>query len=101
MQQILGHADIKMTMRYSHLSKEFQKDENLLGFWRHFSIEQPPIEFQEIFFANFLRKVEENSTGIFVYILSDPSNIKFYSLELIGLSGISFKDVQITLEEEI
>ena len=27
LQQILGHADIKMTMRYSHLSKEFQKDE--------------------------------------------------------------------------
>ena len=27
LQQVLGHADIKMTMRYSHLSKEFQRDE--------------------------------------------------------------------------
>ena len=27
LQEILGHADIKMTMRYSPLSKEFQKEE--------------------------------------------------------------------------
>jgi len=25
--QILGHADIKMTMRYAHLSKEFARQE--------------------------------------------------------------------------
>jgi hypothetical protein len=27
LQKILGHADIKMTMRYAHLSKEFAKEE--------------------------------------------------------------------------
>ncbi len=27
LQQILDHADIKMTMLYSHLSEEFQKEE--------------------------------------------------------------------------
>jgi transposase len=27
LQKILGHADIKMTMRYAHLSKEFAREE--------------------------------------------------------------------------
>jgi site-specific recombinase XerD len=27
LKEIMGHKDIKMTMRYSHLSKEFAKEE--------------------------------------------------------------------------
>ena len=83
------------------LIKEFQEDGTLLGFWRHFSVEEPPIEFQEVFFANFLRKIEANSTGINIYILSDPSGIQFYHLELIELTGIAFKDVQILVQEVV
>ncbi len=81
------------------LIKEHHEDGTLLGFWKHFSISQPPLEFQEIFFANFFRKLDANADGGFLYILSDPTEIKFYHLKMTALTGISFGDIQIVSEE--
>ncbi|MFX1295719.1 MAG: hypothetical protein ACFFD2_12820 [Promethearchaeota archaeon] len=83
-----------------HFIKEYQEGGTLLGFWKHFPISKPPIALQEVFFANFFRKLEADSNNLFIYILSGPTDINFYGLKILKYSGISFKEVQITLEEK-
>lgn len=82
-----------------NLLAEHLDDGTLIGFWRHFPLNNPPIELQEIFFANFFRKTEQNLGPSTIYILSDPSSIKFYDLALTEFLGISFIEVEIIQPE--
>ncbi|HUX99824.1 MAG TPA: hypothetical protein VMV49_09740 [Candidatus Deferrimicrobium sp.] len=75
------------------------EDGTLLGFWRHYPIDKPPIEFQNIFIANFFRKVGTNLNTPFIYLLSEPTSISFFELNLIDFAGISFEEVEIVQEE--
>jgi hypothetical protein len=59
----------------------------------------PPIELQEVFFTNFFRKVEKDLSASIIYILSDPSTIKFYDIMITEFSGISFVEVEIVKKE--
>ncbi len=81
------------------LIEEHLEDGTLLGFWKHYLVAHPPIEFQKIFIANFFRKLHGNSEESFIYILSAPSTIQFYGLKILELSGISFEEITITQEE--
>jgi len=82
-----------------NLIVDSQDDGTLIGFWRHFTINDPNIELQEIFFANFFRKIEQNLGTSILYILSDPSSIKFYDLLITEFLGISFIEVEIAKSE--
>lgn len=76
-----------------------QEEDTLIGFWRHFSIQDPPAELQEIFLANFFLKVQENPRISYIYISSDPKGFKYNDLNLLEFMGISFEEIEIVLEE--
>ncbi|NVM55199.1 MAG: hypothetical protein HWN66_15950 [Candidatus Helarchaeota archaeon] len=82
-----------------HLITDHQDDGTLLGFWRHFSMEHPPIELQEIFFSNFYNKIQSNANPSYIYVMSDPTGIKFFDLTMTEFTGISFNEVEIAQTE--
>jgi hypothetical protein len=84
-----------------NLINEHQEDGTLIGLWRHFSMIAPPIELQEVFFANFFRKIEKDLSTPIIYILSDPSTIKFYELKITEFLGISFVEVEVIRKEAV
>jgi len=82
-----------------NLMTQYQENSELIGFWKHYSQDDPSIEFQEIFFTNFFVKTGEDYLTTYIYILSSPSNIAFFALHFSEFSGISFDEVEILLEE--
>ncbi|MDD1778140.1 MAG: hypothetical protein LUQ65_08205 [Candidatus Helarchaeota archaeon] len=99
---ILAFNDTKKIELFKYrpnLITDHQEDGTLLGFWRHFPMINPPIELQEVFFTNFFRKIEKDLSTSIIYILSDPSTIKFYDLKITEFLGISFVEVEIIKKE--
>jgi hypothetical protein len=67
-------------------------------------MDNPPLELQEIFFANFLRKIEQTLSTSILYILlapGKPNTIQFYDLLITELLGISFNEVEIIKPEAV
>ena len=82
-----------------NLLNQHQEAGALIGFWKNYPQEKPPIELQEIFLTNFFMKIGEDYLGSCIYILSNPTGITFSYLKITEFSGISFEEVEIALEE--
>jgi len=70
----------------------------LIGFWRYYTIANPPLEFQKIFLANYYKKIDE-SPNPFVYIMVSPAGFQYFDVEPLNFQGITFSEIKVVREE--
>ncbi len=94
-----GEQKVNLIDYRPNLISQYQENSELLGFWKHYVLDSPPTEFQEIFLTNFFIKTGEDYITTYLYILSSPADITFFALHFTEYSGILFEEVEIVLEE--